>query len=244
MATHLTVDDLAHFLSQRKSANCKMAADWVQDHPDDEKVLRAVDRLEDFLIDLGHHPLIVSEMDKLAPLEELLRGPLPRALGPEACLCAFDGRFDIWPARGAAALKWMILVNHARAVFRTFAPAWAVALVKLLRPPAPRPPEEPDTPRPGPYHYDPEEDFHNTPTEARITDDSGDDVAIVQALGKELTARDKATALLLAASPEMYEALLDIIGAANENSHPIHFKVREAIDRARLVVLRAREGRD
>lgn len=73
-----------------------------------------------------------------------------------------------------------------------------------------------------------------------IRDDEGGVIAILpKGPTNEIKERQLARARLMAAAPELLDALQGIVNASNANPEPIHFKIREAISTARDAISKA-----
>lgn len=140
MATHLTPQDLANFLRSRKSVNCRIAADWVEENPNAPTVKKAVDWLEERLLAMP------EGMDLLHAAAYIARSQPPslwlnlpqreNALGT-ACLAFVADRYKEWPGQ-TNQRAWESLQEAARTIISHFAPAWAATVVHMVRP---RPPQ-------------------------------------------------------------------------------------------------------
>jgi hypothetical protein len=144
MATFLNAGDLSRFLRGRKSENCRIGADWVDDHQQDRRVQAAVDALE-------RHVLRVADSVEMRHVAaDLGRRGIRVGLNIQqaddarrsACLFLLNERYT----RGeqTAPEAWEALLSAARHHIEPRIPAWAAAIMRVLRPASPTapPPDE------------------------------------------------------------------------------------------------------
>ncbi len=140
MATHLNVYDLAWFLGSRKSTDCRMAADWAEEHPYHPEVMACVNRLEEYLVLLANS----DEMRHVSLSTCFSQRTLWQAanIRRSSCLFLVAKRYDLAADNYEC---WPNLVRLATQKFYLKAPAWAAVLsrrLKLAHSPRPAEPED------------------------------------------------------------------------------------------------------
>ncbi len=135
----LNVEELARFLRGRKSKDCKIAADWVTDNPEEKRVSRAVDALMNRLMEAENSPQVrhAALFHSARTLCTLSPQQINRAR-MEACLVMFSPRFPS-PENVAAQDEryregWEGIYASAFLYIDRRLPAWASAVMKILRP--------------------------------------------------------------------------------------------------------------
>lgn len=121
MANYLTVDDLLLFLRARKSTNCHIAADWLEDNATSDVAARQVDRLEDYVLGL-------ADSVEMRHVCIRVKGTGYITVRRAACLATVATRY----ARGKE-LGWAAIFRAADSHVRARAPSWAAHIVAAIR---------------------------------------------------------------------------------------------------------------
>lgn len=143
---NLTAGDLEAFMRSRKSPDCKIAADWIADHPDHPDVAPAggcIGRLERFVgnLEVFLVPHVQARVAQFG-LPAWCRGWWAQ-IARRVALAFVADRFRpppgrAGPTRGNAAWQpggyhWDDLAHIGRNYFAVYSPAWASVLVRRLR---------------------------------------------------------------------------------------------------------------